>query len=102
MLEIETSIELGRREALANVLVLPEQVPKRSLALKSAHGVALHHLVSLLTPEALLDESQHDGLAEEQALRALQVSLQAFGIDHESLYQAGSALEHETERGRGI
>ena len=77
--------------------------PRKSrLLVPGAQGVSLHEPVRVVAREAGLDERQQDALAEDEAVRRVEVRAHALGVDDEPVDEPREAVEHVVEGEEGV
>ena len=70
--------------------------------LPGPHGVALNQSVRLVARETVRHECEQHALAEDEAVRRLDVRPHSLRVDHEPLDEPGEAVEDVVERQEGV
>src|SRR5438034_2862598 len=98
-LEVEDGVEV---DALRDLRIGLDELPKVALLLPRAHRVSLDEPVRLVTREAGIDEREQEPMAEEKSVACVEVATHAVGIDDEALDDPAKAVEHEVEGEEGV
>src|SRR5439155_18936261 len=81
--EVEDGVEV---DATGHLRIAVDELPEIRLVLPGAHGMALDQPVGVSACEARLDERQQEAMAEDEAVRGVDIATHSLRIDDEAVH----------------
>jgi two-component system, OmpR family, response regulator RegX3 len=96
VVEVEGAVERLRGQLQLGILL--EELAQIEALVPGAEGVSLHEPVRLVPGQPGFDEGQQDPLAEDEAVRRIEIRPHSLRVHDETIDKPGEAVEHVIER----